>query len=43
METTIWCCFDAGVDTAMLKSEEKAQKKEEERFGFELALKHCPP
>ena len=37
IETIIWCCFAAGVDAAMLESEEKAQK-EEVRFGVESAL-----
>ena len=28
IKTIIWYCFAAGVDAAMLKSEEKVQKKE---------------
>ena len=38
IKTIIWWCFAAGVDAVMLRSEEKANKKEEERFGVESAL-----
>ena len=27
IKTIIWCCFDAGVDAVMLRSEEKANKR----------------
>ena len=32
-----WVVFGAGVDVAVLESEER-----EEQCGFELALKYCP-
>ena len=40
MKTRIWCCFAAGVDVAMLESEEKATKVE--RLEVELAFKYGP-
>ena len=34
IEAIIWCCFAAGVDAAMLESEEKAHKKKKK--GLEM-------
>ena len=37
IKTIIWCCF-ASVDAVVWRSEEKANKKEEEQSGVESAL-----